>query len=100
MVRVLTSIRDHYNIKLELPTYTLYEPVSAFCTEIKTEPPVYKYLWYKIHYRNLLKAESEKKWSDDLIYLQLFLKNAEEKCAEFLFNPNSKKLKKLDFEKF
>ena len=39
MVRVLTSVRDHYNIKLELPTYTLYELVSAFCTEIITEPP-------------------------------------------------------------
>ena len=39
MVRVLTSVRDHYNIKLELPTYTLYELVSAFCTEIIAEPP-------------------------------------------------------------
>ena len=47
-----------------------------------------------------MKAELEKKWSDDLIDLQLFLKNAEEKCAGFLFNPNSKKWKKLDFEKF
>ena len=54
MVRILTSVRDHYNIKLELPNYTLYELVSVFCTEIITEPP-----GYKIHYRNLLKAELE-----------------------------------------
>ena len=100
MVRILTTVRDHYNIKLELPNYTLYELVSAFCTEIITEPPVYKYLWYKILYRNLLKAELEKKWSNDLIDLKLFFKNAEEKRAQFLFNPNSKNSKKLDFEKF
>ena len=47
-----------------------------------------------------MKAELEKKWRNDLIDLQLFLKNAEEKRAEFLFNQNSKKSKRLDFGKF
>ena len=97
MVRVLASVRVNYNIKLELPNYMLYELVSAFCTEIIN---IYRYLWYKIRLKNLLKAELEKKWSDDLTDLQLFFKNAVEKRAEFLFNPNSKKSRKLDFEKF
>ena len=85
---------------MELPNYTLYELVSAFCTETITEPPGYKYLWYKIHHRNLVKAELEKKWSDDLIDLQLLFKNAKVKRAEFLFNANHKKSKKLDFGSF
>ena len=67
MVRILTSVRDHYNIKLELSYYTLHELFAAFCTEIITEPRGYKYLWYKIHYRKLLKRELEKKWSLDFI---------------------------------
>ena len=46
-----------------------------------------------------MKAELEKKWNDDLIDLKLFFKNAEKKRAQFLFNPNTKKSKKLDFEK-
>ena len=97
MVHIMTNVTDYYNINLT--NFTFCELISAFCTEIITEPRGYKYLWYKVHHRNHLKSELEKRWKSDLIDVH-FSKNAEEKRSEFLFNPNSKKSKKLDFEKF
>ena len=87
-----------YNINLS--NLTLYELISAFCTEIITEPSGYKYLWYKFHYRQQLKSKLEKRWSSDLIDITCFFKNAEEKRSEFLFNLNAMKLKRPDFEKY
>ena len=99
MVCIQTSVKDHYNIGYYL-CYTFYDLINAFCTEIITEPRGYKYLWYKIHYRNLLKKELKKRWSSDLIDINLFFKNAENKQKQFLFNSKSKNSKKLDFERF
>ena len=73
MVRILTSVKDHYNIEYYLCYYTFYDLINAFCTEIITEPRKYKYLWCK---------------------------NAENKQKQFLFNTKSKNSKKLDFERF
>ena len=98
MVCIMTCVRDYYNINLS--NLTLYKLISAFCTEILTEPPGYKYLWYQVHYRQQLKSELEKRWSSDLVDINCFFKNAEEKLSEFLFNLNAKKLKRLDFEKY
>ena len=67
MLRIFTSVRDHCNIKFQLSYHILHELITTFCTEIITEPRGYKYLWYKIHYRKLLKGELEKKWSLDFI---------------------------------
>ena len=94
----MTRVRDYYNINQS--NLALYELISAFCTEIITEPPGYKYLWYKVHYRQQLKSELEKRWSSDLVDINCFFKNAEEKRSEFLFNLNAKKSKRLDFEKY
>ena len=55
----MTRVRDYYNISLS--NLTLYELISAFCTEIIAEPPGYKYLCYKGHYRQQLKSELEKR---------------------------------------
>ena len=60
MVRILTSIKDRYSVEYYLCDYPLYDLISAFCTEIITEPKGYEYLWYKIHYQNLLKEELKK----------------------------------------
>lgn len=94
----MTHVRDYYNINLS--NLTLYELISAFCTDIITEPPGYKHLWYKVHYRQQLKSELEKRWSSDLVDINCFFNNSEEKRSEFLFNSNPKKLKRLDFEKY
>ena len=50
MVHIMTNVRDYYNINLT--NFTFCELISAFCTEIITEPRGYKYLWYKVHHRN------------------------------------------------
>ena len=94
----MTRVRDYYNINLS--NLTLYELISAFYTEIITESLWYKYLWYKVHYRQQLKSELEKRWSSDLVDINCFFNNSEEKRSEFLFNSNPKKLKRLDFEKY
>ena len=47
-----------------------------------------------------MKEELKKRWSPDLIDINLFFKNAENKQKQFLFNTNSKYLKKLEFERF
>ena len=94
----MTRDRDYYNINLS--NLTLYELISAFCTEITTEPPGYRYLWHKVHYRQQLKSELEKRWSSDLRDINCFFKNAEEKRSEFLFNLNARKSKRLGFEKY
>ena len=86
-----------YNINLS--NLTLYELISAFCTQIITEPPGYKYLWYKFHYRQQLKSMLEKRWSSDLIDITCFFKNAEKKRSEFLFNLNAMKLKRPETKK-
>ena len=52
MVHIMTHVRDYY--KINLSNLTLYELISAFCTDIITEPPGYKHLWYKVHYRQQL----------------------------------------------
>ena len=100
MVRILTSIKDHCSVEYYLCDYPLYDVISAFCTEIITEPKGYKYLWYKIHYQNLLKEELKKRWSPELTDVNLFFKNAENKQKQFLFNTKSKNCKKLDLERF
>ena len=94
----MTRVRDYYNINLS--NLALYKLISVFCTEIITEPPEYKQLWYKVHYRRQLKSELEKRSSSDLVDINCFFKNAEEKRSEFLFNLNAKKSKRLDFEKY
>ena len=94
----MTHVRDYY--KINLSNLTLYELISAFCTDIITEPPGYKHLWYKVHYRQQLKSEFKKRWSSDLVDIKCFFKNAEEKRSEYLFNSNAKKPKRFDFEKY
>ena len=68
----MTHVRDYYNISLS--NLTLYELISAFCTDIITEPPGYKHLWYKVHYRQQLKSKFKKRWSSDLVDINVFLK--------------------------
>ena len=81
MVCIMTHVRDYYNINLS--NLTLYELISAFCTEIITEPPGYKYLWYKVHYRQQLKSELEKRWSSDLVDINCFLKTLKKNVQNF-----------------
>ena len=100
IIHILPSVKDHYNIEYYLCYYSLHDLINAFCTEIIREPKGYKYLWYKVHYRNLLREELRKKWSPDLIDFNIFFKNAENNGKQFLFNTKSKYSKKLDFEKF
>ena len=106
MVRILASVKDHYNIEYCLCYYTFYDlffffflfiilrrygfliykftnstmninSCNAFFTEIITKPREYKYLWYNINYQNLLKEELKKRWRPDLIDVNLFFKNVD-----------------------
>ena len=81
MVRIMTRVRDYYNTNLS--NLTLYELISAFCAGIITEPPGYKYLWYKVHYRQQLKSELEKRWSSDLVDINCFLKTLKKNVQNF-----------------
>ena len=47
-----------------------------------------------------MKEELKKRWSPELIDLNLFFKNAEKKRKQFLFNTKSKNYKKLDLKRF
>ena len=47
-----------------------------------------------------MKEELKKRWSPDVIDVNLFFKNGENKQKQFLFNAKSKNSKKLDFERF
>ena len=38
MVRILPSVKDHYNIEYYLCYYSLYDLINAFCTKIIREP--------------------------------------------------------------
>ena len=51
----MSHVRDYYNFNLS--NLTLYKLTSAFCTEIIKEPSGYKYLWYKVHYRQQIDTE-------------------------------------------
>ena len=81
MVRIMTRVRDYYNINLS--NLTLYELISALCAGIITEPPGYKYLWYKVHYRQQLKSELEKRWSSDLVDINCFLQTLKKNLQNF-----------------
>ena len=47
-----------------------------------------------------MKEELKKRWSPELIDVNLFFKNAENKRKQFLFNTKSKNYKKLDLKRF
>ena len=47
-----------------------------------------------------MKEELKKRWSSELIDVNLFFKNAENKRKQFLFNTKSKNYKKLDLKRF
>ena len=92
MVRMM-SIRDYDNI--DLSPCTLFELFNAYLTDVQKEPKGWKYLCYKVKYRRQLKSESEKKWSNDLPDIELFLINVEQEPSTFQFDSD-----KIDFEKY
>ena len=47
-----------------------------------------------------MKEELKKRWSPDILDVNLFFKNGENKQEQSLFNAKSKNSKKLDFERF
>ena len=87
----MISIRGNDNI--DFSQFTLFELISAQLAEVEKQPRNWKYLWYKVNYRIQLEAELRKRWSDELVDLDCYFINVEERSKRFF------KMKK-DFEEY
>ena len=73
----IISIRDNDNI--DFSQFTLFDPISAYSTEVEKQPRNWKYLWYKVNYRIQLKAELRKRWNDELVDIERYFINVEKR---------------------
>ena len=73
----IISIRDNDNI--DFSQFTLFDPISAYLTEVEKQPRNWKYLWYKVNYRIQLKAELRKRWNDELVDIERYFINVEKR---------------------
>ena len=73
----IISIRDNDNI--DFSQFTLFDPISAYLTEVEKQPRNWKYLWYKVNYRIKLKAELRKRWNDELVDIERYFINVEKR---------------------